>query len=51
MQEYERTPPERDQELVEAIEKLRKSVEALTEEVGRLEHRMKALVQELQNKR
>ncbi|HLW61155.1 MAG TPA: hypothetical protein VKV57_14720 [bacterium] len=46
MRRYEREPHDPNQELIEAIEKLRKAVEALTEHVDYLDNGISVLVDE-----
>lgn len=50
MRRYEREPHDPNQELIEAIEKLRKAVEALTEHVDYLDNGISVLVDELRLK-
>ena len=50
MRRYEREPRDPNQELIEAIEKLRKAVEALTEHVNYLDNDVSVLVDELRLK-
>jgi len=47
MRRYEREPHDPNQELIEAIEKLRKAVEASTEHVDYLDNGISVLVDEL----
>ncbi len=51
MRRYEREPHDPDQELIEAIEKLRKAVEALTEHVDYLDNGISVLVGELRKQK